>query len=97
MSDLDQALVDRLRTLASWDMPPTDLLREILPHVPKDEPDCRTLFVRYFKEAFCLLESPFAIFGWQPDGTGELTETALDALLTTRIAQTQSKWKGRNR
>jgi hypothetical protein len=93
MSEQDERLIERLRLLASQGFTPTALLWVILPHVPQDDPDRRIGLVRYFKEAFCLPESPFAIFGWRPDGTGELTDAALDALLTTRIAQTQSKWK----
>jgi len=54
----------------------------------------RNLLVQYFSEAFCLLDGQaYPIFGWLPDGTGELKDADLDYLLARRIEQARGDWE----
>jgi len=53
----------------------------------------RPILVRYFSTAFCFADGQaYKIFGWFPDGSGALQDSALDDLLAERIAQTREKW-----
>ena len=92
MYELDEQVIIQVRSLARRGVLPSAILREILPFVSLQEPDRRIHLVRYFKQAFCLPESPMAIFGWNPDGSGELKDADLDRLLTKRMTQTLPKW-----
>jgi hypothetical protein len=57
----------------------------------------RNLLVQYFSEAFCFADGEaYPIFGWLPDGTGELKDGDLDRLLTKRIQRTRSEWDNAN-
>ncbi len=54
----------------------------------------RNLLVQYFSEAFCFSDGQaYPIFGWLPDGTGELKDSDIDDLLTRRINQARSNWE----
>jgi hypothetical protein len=52
----------------------------------------RNLLVQYFSEAFCYSDGQaYALFGGLRDGKGELSDAAVDYLLTKRIQQTKSR------
>ena len=58
------------------------------------EPLDRFLLADYFREAFCFAEGGwFALYGWMPDGTGELDDARLDHVLGRRIAKTRPEWE----
>lgn len=84
-----------MRSLARTGHLPSEILRSLIAHDTSDadgEVD-RNLLVQYFSEAFCFSDGQaFPIFGWQPDGKGELTDDAIDELLTKRIQQTRNAW-----
>jgi hypothetical protein len=54
----------------------------------------RNLLVQCFSEAFCFMDGQgYPIFGWLPDGTGELKDANIDYLLSRRIQQTRGAWE----
>ena len=86
-------LVCELRSMAANGSKPSDLLRLILSHHP-DDPLARHLFYQYFTEAFCFSEGEASpLYGWLPDGTGELKDANIDYLMTRRIQKNRSAWE----
>jgi hypothetical protein len=89
-------LVCALRALARESGPPSAMLhRLIAQHPPLETVGAvdRNLLVQYFSEAFCFADGEaYPIFGWFPDGTGELKDGDIDRLLTKRIQRTRSEW-----
>jgi hypothetical protein len=82
-----------LRAMALNDRTPTEMLHAILSHHPDEEPD-RNLFCQYFAEAFRFTEGEVSpIFGWLPDGTGELQDANIDYLMTRRIRKNRGVWE----
>jgi hypothetical protein len=76
-------LVDALRSMARVMQSPSAMLRAITARVAP-EPADRQLLVRYFSQAFSFTEGQgYAIFGWFPDGAGELKDHDID-LVTGR-------------
>jgi hypothetical protein len=68
------------------------MLREIIARLAPESPNRQSL-VRYFTEAFCFGDGQaYPIFGWMPDGSGQLQDSDLDYLLAKRIAQTRHDW-----
>ncbi len=87
--------VTKLRTLARAGQRPSEILRTLIAHQSSAEGGevDRNLLVQYFSEAFCLSDGQaYPIFGWRLDGTGELSDAAIDELLVKRIQQTRSEW-----
>jgi hypothetical protein len=83
-------LVLALREMARDGVTPSAMLRHLLAHHPEAD---RNVFVQYFSEAFCFADGEgYPIFGWFPDGTGELANANLDHLLTKRIQRTRPVW-----
>jgi hypothetical protein len=89
-------LVLALRSMASQGCKPSAMLRSLVSPATSEVAGGldRNLLVQYFSEAFCFADGQaYPIFGWLPDGTGELKDSDLDYLLTKRIRQTQGEWE----
>ena len=92
MESLEQDLTHALRGLAREGVSPSQMLREIVNRVGIERAD-RQFLVRVVSAAFRFAEGEgYVIFGWLPDGTGELSDTQLDYHLTKRIQSTRSLW-----
>ncbi len=85
-----------LRSMAAQGTKPSEMLRTL---IAKEAPELtngsvdRNLLVQYFSEAFCFGDGQaYPIFGWLPDGTGELKDADLDSLLAKRISRTRIEW-----
>jgi hypothetical protein len=86
-------VVSILRSMALDDRRPSEMLRTILSHHPGEVLD-RNFFYQYFAEAFGFTEGEASpLFGWLPDGTGELQDSNIDYLMTKRIQKTRSVWE----
>jgi hypothetical protein len=71
---------------------PSDLLRAIRSQHPDETLD-RNIYYQYFTEAFCFSEGEASpLFGWLPDGTGELKDSNIDYLMTKRINKNKNAW-----
>jgi hypothetical protein len=71
---------------------PSQMLRALVDKLGPIVAD-RQALVRAFSEAFCFTEGQgYCIFGWLPDGSGYLSDSQLDYLLTKRIVQTRGEW-----
>ncbi len=88
-------LVIALRSMARQGNKPSEMLRTL--HSRSEgagEPVDRNLLVQYFSEAFCFSDGQaYPIFGWLPDGTGELKDPDVDYLLARRIEQARGDWE----
>jgi hypothetical protein len=84
-----------VRSLALTGRRLSEILRTLIAHesAGEDGEVDRNLLVQYFSGAFCFSDGQaYPIFGWSPDGTGELNDADIDKLLAKRIQQTQSQW-----
>jgi len=71
---------------------PSVMLRTVVAELVPETAD-RPLLVRYFSTAFCFTEGQgYKIFGWFPNGTGALKDSAIDTLLFERIQETRPEW-----
>jgi len=87
--------VAKMRTLARTGHRPSEILRTLIADQSSGEGGQvdRNLLVQYFFEAFCFSDGQaYPIFGWRHNGTGELSDAAIDELLAKRIQQTRSEW-----
>jgi hypothetical protein len=92
MLQLRDNLLALLRSAARQGQPPSAMLRTLIAQLGP-EPGDRPLWVRYFSEAFCFADGQgYKIFGWFPDGTGALSDAALDRYLGVRIEETRAVW-----
>ena len=92
IDEIPETLIATLRVMAREGAPPSSLLRMILLSVAP-EAIVPPLLVRYFSKAFCFTEGQaYPIFGWRPDGTGELNDEKIDCLLSKRMQQTKAEW-----
>jgi hypothetical protein len=94
MFGTQQEMVLALRSMASEGVAPSAMLRRLIAHhaMPEASVD-RNMLVQYFSEAFSFADGEaYPIFGWRPDGTGELKDANIDYLLTKRIQRTRSEW-----
>ena len=92
MLRLRENLLEMLRSAARQGQQPSLMLRTLIAQLGPEMGD-RPLWVRYFSEAFCFTNGQgYKIFGWFPDGTGALTDAALDSLLCARIQETRAAW-----
>src|SRR5438128_1151922 len=98
MKSVDEPeLVHTLRRLARAETAPSTMLRQVISRLAPEPADRQDL-VRFFAAAFCFSEGQaHPIFGWLPDGTGELQDADLDYLLKKRIQQTRAAWDGTER
>ncbi len=93
MFEIQTEVVDTLRSMALNGSKPSEMLRKIITYHPSEMLE-RSVFARYFKEAFCFLEGEYSpIHGWLPDGTGELNDSNIDYLMTKRIQKNKSVWE----
>lgn len=92
MDTTQPEIIERVRTMARGGSRPSNMLREIVAAVAPEQAD-QQLLVRYFTEAFRFTEGQaYTIFGWLPDGTGQLSDATLDHLLSRRIEQSRAEW-----
>src|SRR4051794_21736958 len=86
-------VVGMLRTMAHQGRNPSEMLRKIISCHPSEMLD-RNFFCQYFTEAFCFSEGEASpLFGWLPDGTGELKDANIDYLMNKRIQKNRSVWE----
>src|SRR5258708_3649601 len=88
-------LIVALRSMARQGSTPSEMLRTIISQSTSEVGGLvdRNLLVQYFSEAFWFSDGQaYPIFGWLPDGTGELKDSDIDYLLTKRIHQTRGEW-----
>jgi len=85
-----------VRSLTRNGRRPSEILRTLIAHEsPREGVEIdRNLLVQYFSDAFCFSDGEaYPIFGWRSDGTGELSDDAIDELLTKRIQRTRPLWE----
>jgi hypothetical protein len=71
---------------------PSALLRAIISYLSPATAD-RIVLVRYFTAAFAFTEGEgYPIFGWFPDGSGELKDADIDRIMSKRIQQNRTQW-----
>ena len=81
-----------LRAFAGAGMPPSQMLREVVQRVGQDRAD-RQFLVRLISRTFQFVEGEgYVVFGWLPDGTGELSDSQLNYHLSKRIQAARSQW-----
>lgn len=86
-------VVSILRSMALAGRDPSEMLRTIIRY-HTDEALDRNIFYQYFAEAFCFSEGEASpLFGWLPDGTGELQDSNIDYLMTKRIRKNKDVWR----
>jgi hypothetical protein len=96
MEPLNPEILQRLRTLARSGSTPSQIARELFRQVDS-QPHPRLTALKYLREAFGLsLRQVSPVGGWSADGTGELTDAQLDALLQPAIEQTRAQWQVSN-
>jgi hypothetical protein len=82
-----------LRSMAVAGCKPSDMLRMILSRHPGEMLD-KDVFYQYFIETFCFSEGEASpLFGWLPDGTGELKDSNIDNLMNKRIQKNKGVWE----
>jgi hypothetical protein len=90
-------LVVALRSMYRNGRQPAEMLRALIAKRAPEEAGSsvdRNSLVQYFSEAFCFSDGQaYPIFGWLPDGTGELQDADIDSLLTKRIDKTRKEWE----
>ncbi len=92
MIRLRNDVIAMLRSMARRGERPSAMLRAVVAELGPETAD-RPLLIWYFTTAFCFAEGQaYKISGWFPDGTGALTDSGIDALLSGRIQETQAKW-----
>jgi hypothetical protein len=92
MEPLDPVIVQRLRTMARSGGTPSQIARELFRYIDS-QPHPQLAALKYLREAFALsLRQVKPLGGWSTDGTGELTDEQLDALLQPELEQTRTQW-----
>ena len=75
----------RLRQMAGQGIAPAQMLRELLTQLNPEEPRSAVL-AWYLMHAFHLEQHQVsAVFGWNPDGTGALSDDQLNEILARHI------------
>jgi hypothetical protein len=92
MEPLKPEILQRLRNLARSGSTPSQIARELFRQLDSQlHPQLTAL--KYLREAFCLsLRQVNPLGGWSADGTGELTDAQLDALLQPAMEQARAQW-----
>ena len=92
MNSLEAELTDTLLSMAQREERPSAMLYAILSRLSPTPVD-RLLLVHYFSRSFCFTEGQgHPIFGWFPDGHGELTDADIDRIMSKRMQQTRVEW-----
>src|ERR1700730_5155826 len=85
-------LVEMLRSMARRDEQPSVMLRTMVAQLGPEIAD-RPLLVMYISAAFYFTEGQgYPIFGWFPDGKGELKDSDIDRIMSKRIQETRAEW-----
>ncbi len=85
MLTTEQNHLSRLREMAGRGVAPSQMLRDLLGRLNPDEPRSAVL-AWYLMHAFHLEQHQVAaVFGWNPSGTGPLSDAQLDELLARHI------------
>jgi hypothetical protein len=85
MLTLDQDHLSRLRAMASQGIAPSQMLRDLLGRLNPEEPRSAVL-AWYLMHAFGLeLSQVASVFGWNPEGTGPLSDAQLDEFLARHL------------
>src|SRR5271156_5258629 len=92
MITLRNDLVQMVRSLARRGEQPSAILRALIAQFEPATAE-RPLLVRYFSTAFAFQDGQgYKIFGWFPDGSGELSDSGIDGSLFQRIQETCAVW-----
>jgi hypothetical protein len=92
MISLRTDLIEALRDMGRRGEAPSAMLRAVVARVGAETAD-RPVLVRYFSEAFGFADGQaYKIFGWFPDGSGALSDSDIDGLLSERIRETRAVW-----
>jgi hypothetical protein len=85
MLTLDPDHLARLREMASRGVAPSQMLRHLLDRLNPEEPRTAILAL-YLIDAFGLeVYQVSAVFGWDPSGTGPLSDAQLDEALARHL------------
>jgi len=85
MLTIEQDYLTRLRRLAGQGIAPSQMLRDLLTRISPEEPRSAIL-AWYLMQAFQLEQHQVsAVFGWNPDGTGALSDDQLNEILARHI------------
>jgi hypothetical protein len=80
MLTFDQEHLSRLREMAGRDIPPSQMLRDLLARLNPEE--LRAAVLALYLHAFDLEQYQVsAVFGWDPNGTGPPSDAQLDEYL----------------
>jgi hypothetical protein len=72
---------------------PSEMRRMVISRHTSDMLD-KNAFYQYFIEAICFSEGEASpLFGWLPNGTGELQDSNIDYLMTRRIQKNKGIWE----
>jgi hypothetical protein len=92
MEELDQGVVQYLRTLARNGASASELLRALGSRLAPAEPHKLTV-LKYMRESFGLtLQEASPVAGWSADGTGELGDRDIDAFVGPDIRRRRPEW-----
>jgi hypothetical protein len=95
MIELSPGLIDKLRAMASTGAAVPELLKEIIPAIPRNQ--SRTFcLIWYLREAFHLpLRAVTPLGGWDESGKGEITDDRIEELLRPEMERTRALWEMR--
>ncbi len=88
MLTLDQECLAQLREMAQCGVAPTTMLRKLLERMDQLHPEepRAPILALYLMEALDLeAHQVSSVFGWDPNGTGPLSDARLDELLARHI------------
>lgn len=92
MEQLDQECIAHLQAMAKGGAKVSQVLRYLRRRFAPEEPHKITL-IQYLRQAFDLsLQEASPIAGWSADGTGELSDAQLDALVGPAVRDHQAEW-----
>ena len=92
MDSLDSNLVEKIRRMDRRGDRPSVMLHAIVSHLAPASVD-RLLLVSYFSDVFLFKDGQaHPIFGWFPDGSGELKDADIDRIMSKRIQQNRTQW-----
>jgi hypothetical protein len=93
MEPLNRGILRHLRGMARDEEAPSRMLRAIIAMLAPEQPH-PLLLIRYMREAFGLsLGQTKPIAGWAPDGSAELDDARLDALLRPEVTKSRPEWE----
>jgi hypothetical protein len=85
MLTFEQEHLSRLREMASQGIAPSQMLRDLLDRLNPEEPR-NAILALYLLHAFDLEQYQVAaVYAWNPDGTGRLSDAELDRALARHL------------